>query len=284
MKNRRAFTLIELLVVIAIIAILAAILFPVFAQAKAAAKKASCLSNIKQMALAFHMYSGDSDDVMPSSGEGYPATVTAACRIIIDYPGLAWCPGDNRALGWKDPAEIQNWGNEVYPYVKNLGIYTCPSALKISNNIYGALDTTGAGNASYAYNGAASGKTVTSAGNPANLILLQGAGGTSRDAYVQPTPLPLNGDPKICNGIDLNWMGATHSKGDNYAMADGHAKYFRRQAVTFKMFGISGTVNDYGGTAPGSGSSVPNSQGLSDPDTNPNRWWTWGPCDITAAN
>src|SRR4051812_1386593 len=63
--QRKAFTLIELLVVIAIIAILAAILFPVFAQAKAAAKKTASLSNVKQVSLGVLMYSGDSDDVFP---------------------------------------------------------------------------------------------------------------------------------------------------------------------------------------------------------------------------
>jgi len=62
---KRAFTLIELLVVIAIIAILAAILFPVFAQAKEAAKRTACLSNAKQIALSQKMYSGDHDDVLP---------------------------------------------------------------------------------------------------------------------------------------------------------------------------------------------------------------------------
>ncbi len=63
--RRRAFTLIELLVVIAIIAILAAILFPVFATAKEAAKKTQGLSNSKQLNLAFQQYLGDSDDVVP---------------------------------------------------------------------------------------------------------------------------------------------------------------------------------------------------------------------------
>jgi prepilin-type N-terminal cleavage/methylation domain-containing protein/prepilin-type processing-associated H-X9-DG protein len=67
---KRAFTLIELLVVIAIIAILAAILFPVFAQAKSAAKKTQSLSNVKQLALGAIMYGGDSDDVFPLGCEG----------------------------------------------------------------------------------------------------------------------------------------------------------------------------------------------------------------------
>jgi prepilin-type N-terminal cleavage/methylation domain-containing protein len=68
-SKNKAFTLIELLVVIAIIAILAAILFPVFAQAKAAAKKTADLSNMKQSALAAQIYSGDSDDVSAANGE-----------------------------------------------------------------------------------------------------------------------------------------------------------------------------------------------------------------------
>ena len=70
-NSRRGFTLIELLVVIAIIAILAAILFPVFAQAKAAAKKTACISNIKQIDLATIMYAGDVDDEVPPYFSGY---------------------------------------------------------------------------------------------------------------------------------------------------------------------------------------------------------------------
>lgn len=90
--NRRAFTLIELLVVIAIIAILAAILFPVFAQAKMAAKKTTCLSNEKQAALGLLMYSGDSDDRFPMS----------------EY-------GDNSSAA----APHITWTTSVFPYVKN---------------------------------------------------------------------------------------------------------------------------------------------------------------------
>lgn len=66
MSFRRAFTLIELLVVIAIIAILAAILFPVFAQAKESARQSACLSNLKQIGMGMMMYTGDSDGKYPS--------------------------------------------------------------------------------------------------------------------------------------------------------------------------------------------------------------------------
>src|SRR5437762_6179565 len=68
--TRPAFTLIELLVVIAIIAILAAILFPVFAQAREKARQATCISNLKQLALAYLMYAQDHDEVLPRRDNG----------------------------------------------------------------------------------------------------------------------------------------------------------------------------------------------------------------------
>lgn len=94
--RRRGFTLIELLVVIAIIAILAAILFPVFAQAREAARKASCQSNMKQLGTAFGMYIQDNDGL-------YPAVRNGAGVIKLD------------------------WRQSIYPYVKNVAVYRCPS-------------------------------------------------------------------------------------------------------------------------------------------------------------
>jgi prepilin-type N-terminal cleavage/methylation domain-containing protein/prepilin-type processing-associated H-X9-DG protein len=101
MKRPRAFTLIELLVVIAIIAILAAILFPVFAQAKAAAKRTSELSNIKQLSLAALMYNGDSDDVFPTS-------------ILYD----AW----DRSDQWPTMC----WAPRLSPYIKSQAMFRSP--------------------------------------------------------------------------------------------------------------------------------------------------------------
>lgn len=101
---RRAFTLIELLVVIAIIAILAAILFPVFAQAKSAAKKTADLSNLKQIGTAITMYLGDTDDVYPP----------------------AYYYNDPTSNGNLDATGINQWSGVISPYVKNLQIFVAP--------------------------------------------------------------------------------------------------------------------------------------------------------------
>ena len=93
--QRRAFTLIELLVVIAIIAILAAILFPVFAQARDKARSAACLSNTKQLALGVYQYAQDYDETLPVAG------YNAQCR--------------------------GRWQWQIYPYVKNEQVFTCPN-------------------------------------------------------------------------------------------------------------------------------------------------------------
>ncbi|MBM3497280.1 MAG: DUF1559 domain-containing protein [Armatimonadetes bacterium] len=95
---KRGFTLIELLVVIAIIAILAAILFPVFARAREQARSSSCSSNVKQLMVAFQMYASDSDGNLPY-------------YWYIVSGGRAW-----------------TWPEIVDPYVKNTQIHICPSA------------------------------------------------------------------------------------------------------------------------------------------------------------
>lgn len=98
--KRSGFTLIELLVVIAIIAILAAILFPVFAQAREKARAVSCLSNMKELALANLMYTQDYDEAFCNEGE----------------------PKSENGWGWQD-----TWLFETQPYIKNYAIMHCPS-------------------------------------------------------------------------------------------------------------------------------------------------------------
>jgi prepilin-type N-terminal cleavage/methylation domain-containing protein len=103
--TRKAFTLIELLVVIAIIAILAAILFPVFAQAKLAAKKTQALSNVKQLGLAIQMYIGDSDD-----------------RYLPAFAPPATGDWGTDAFGYSPL-----WDLKVQPYVKSINLFTSPA-------------------------------------------------------------------------------------------------------------------------------------------------------------
>lgn len=113
-KRRPGFTLIELLVVIAIIAILAAILFPVFASARESARSTSCLSNIKQIGLAVLMYSQDYDERFPIPI--YDMSPTDPVYGKSDQPWGVWL------------AYHIGWNHTVLPYVKNVQIFQCPSS------------------------------------------------------------------------------------------------------------------------------------------------------------
>jgi len=121
MNVRKGFTLIELLVVIAIIAILAAILFPVFAKVREKARQASCASNEKQLGLGVIQYIQDYDEHFP----------------------VVW---DNRSSLGAGKTDI-NWGQEIYPYVKSLQVYVCPS------NTYAAAQVTAGQFMSYGFGG-----------------------------------------------------------------------------------------------------------------------------------
>jgi prepilin-type N-terminal cleavage/methylation domain-containing protein/prepilin-type processing-associated H-X9-DG protein len=110
MSTRKGFTLIELLVVIAIIAILAAILFPVFAQAREKARSISCVSNMKQLALGLAQYHQDYDE-----------------QLIKEYYGF---PSDCNSWG----SHYYSWRQAVQPYVKNIGVFACPSNALAGNS------------------------------------------------------------------------------------------------------------------------------------------------------
>ena len=125
MQRNRGFTLIELLVVIAIIAILAAILFPVFARAREAARKATCLSNLKQIALAALMYAQDYDEVLPTAtGSGWEST-SHAIDPANSY--ITRTTANSRSLGTLDYWQIADL---LAPYVKSLDLFQCPTLVR----------------------------------------------------------------------------------------------------------------------------------------------------------
>ena len=196
---RKGFTLIELLVVIAIIAILAAILFPVFARAREKARQTSCLSNCKQMALAIMMYTDDHDEMLP----GYVIwTPTEVDRPVAGTTGYY--------LFWMDV---------IYPYVKNKKVFICPSydnPSAISPHVgYGWNIWIG-----YMLN------HPTETGQLFNSLNLS--------MVVHPAELVVAGDaPGVAMWVDhwdlSDWemySARRHNNGDNFFFADGHAKWF----------------------------------------------------------
>ena len=122
--SRSGFTLVELLVVIAIISILAAILFPVFARARENARRSSCMSNLKQMGLAWMQYTQDYDEkAVPSGLEGLSfGNIGNGDRVL--WNGQVRFTGDNAAdTAFADPSRSPMW-----PYMKNSQFTGCPSA------------------------------------------------------------------------------------------------------------------------------------------------------------
>ncbi len=202
MRTRRGFTLIELLVVIAIIAILAAILFPVFAKAREKARQTSCLSNVKQLTLAILQYTQDYDDTLPF------AMIYAGGGTLRD-----------QITGWT--RDYWSYGNLILPYVKNLQIFACPSrknhmpgyAYAVQCGYFG-----GGGTTSWY-----TGQPLGVATNPAATVLLcdhheiysNGAGYDYNFAW-------YSSDYTISNG----WMPTLHNDGFNIGFLDGHAKWY----------------------------------------------------------
>jgi prepilin-type N-terminal cleavage/methylation domain-containing protein/prepilin-type processing-associated H-X9-DG protein len=124
MRKSKAFTLIELLVVIAIIGILAAMVFPVFARARESARKAVCLSNVKNIALAVQMYLADNNDVLVPGEHG-----TAALQYYEAIPGGVpedEAPAVETCALWGNP--YLRWPVVLDEYVKNRDVWRCPSA------------------------------------------------------------------------------------------------------------------------------------------------------------
>ena len=214
-KPRRAFTLIELLVVIAIIAILAAILFPVFAKAREKARQTSCLSNLKQLGLGLVQYAQDYDETYPTYrwGEGNA--------------------GQTNSVTW--------WGG-IYPYVKNIQVYDCPSLTARDNmpwkGVWNDPNFIGV-TLNYGYNelmgNVVPGLALADIQYPAELVVIADCQSSWIGGYWSAVPrgflrrvaMAKGGVPCGCPPATNTFIAdaSPHNSGANLAFADGHAKW-----------------------------------------------------------
>lgn len=256
-----AFTLIELLVVIAIIAILAAILFPVFAQARAKARQSSCLSNQKQIGTAILSYNQDFDDAYP---------------MAIYYPAGGTGSGSSTWLSW--PAIIQ-------PYLKNTQVLICPSETQTLGPVPGTFTPAYPNGISvnYLYNFYLGGNSdnltagtftnnLPNVKSPATVVMLVDGGSNPQSSVNQSPTDPttwkenIGGKPAGPNTLISNNHGpylllnsgsatlpdatyvdyggplARHNGMSNVLWADGHAKAARIESF-YKLYGTGEVAN-----------------------------------------
>ena len=237
-KNSSGFTLIELLVVIAIIAILAAILFPVFAQAREKARQAACVSNVKQISLAFTMYAQDYDETYVHAGFLPWFNYSDNGSQITSNQPYVGCKGWPCVL----PDGRATFAARLMPYINNYEIWKCPSANNGSTNGPGwypsaARFTVGAGQKaiSYWYNVSFSAFSLAGVDEPANRAFL-GETGRVRAGYDLNSG--RDGYARVSKWSDFY---RPHAGGTNLGFADGHAKYYND-----KGFGPGTDVTDAG--------------------------------------
>ncbi|MFW5867446.1 MAG: DUF1559 domain-containing protein [Armatimonadota bacterium] len=202
----KGFTLIELLVVIAIIAILAAILFPVFARAREKARQTSCLNNIKQITLGTIMYAQDFDEMLPQSGH--------------------WLEVDGERT-------MMHWYRAIEPYLKNEQILFCPSTINKDSpgswNYGFVVQITGYANGTFAFT-LPDGTSVSSKSAPTALAQVQSPSERVfvSDAHNFNTMVTFwyrTDSPYDEVGGAYYWVDGRHNGGANCGFVDGHAKW-----------------------------------------------------------
>jgi prepilin-type N-terminal cleavage/methylation domain-containing protein/prepilin-type processing-associated H-X9-DG protein len=217
---RAAFTLIELLVVIAIIAILAAILFPVFASAREKARQTACLSNLRQIGLAMAMYVQDYDERYPDRRD---------LKVSLGYrPWASWPTSDPRG-GWALLV--------LRPYVRNAEIFSCPSVAGAMAGVPQVEQATSAGTSRFWL------WRFDRPDDPVPLTDLWGKNETQALSDLQAAGDPIVGDPQSAAEVELAvdpyfprtipsvpaaLKGrAVHRGGRNRLFLDGHGKWLR---------------------------------------------------------
>jgi prepilin-type N-terminal cleavage/methylation domain-containing protein/prepilin-type processing-associated H-X9-DG protein len=258
---RKAFTLIELLVVIAIIALLAAILFPVFARARENARRSSCQSNLKQIALGIKQYSQDYDEYFP--------------------------------MGWQ-AGQANGWASVIQPYVKSDSLFQCPSQQNADTSPAAGDTTNKMGYSDYFYNiNLGTGDNSYCAGkknvkeaevDSSSVVVMLGDGGrgginnianspplasyTAGTDYTSLAATDVSRRPNsiyvpgwytksragfgtwaFTNGSDLQAVNNTHLEGMNIGFVDGHVKWYKPEKLAFNNPSSDPTfkVNDING-------------------------------------
>ena len=208
------FTLIELLVVIAIIAILAAILFPVFQKVRENARRASCQSNLKQIGVAFTQYEQDSDEVLPvqiDPANANDVTINKGTGSWTIYEGLM-------------------------PYIKSAGVWICPDSTPATTaNLAMPLN-------SYFINGNVFSNfivTLAQISAPSNLMVLTDTNIGLQDNFVHRRPRRLQCDDQLSHPPGVGGYGTLHTNGwYNLLFSDGHVKFMEplRAQATVAQF------------------------------------------------
>lgn len=222
--KRRGFTLLELLVVTGIVSVLAGILFPVFALAKESGKGTACLSNVRQVGLAWQMYAADADD--------------RACLSYYYLDNFAREVAWDFELVWTTPDKPVVKPGLLATYTKEGRLHRCPS---FRGEAWGRPHTGMAYNVSFVGGDVLSGRPETALGaigDPAGTALFADAGFGNPVAghnYLRAPSDPFFGIGKV---------HFRHSKGANVAFADGHAKRWSRQCLPSKTEPDTGALSD----------------------------------------
>ncbi len=212
----RGFTLIELLVVIAIIAILAAILFPVFARAREAARAANCKSNLKQLGIGMNMYVQDFDEVYP--------------HWAFQFMGTTLPTGSPTGNGATQNAL---WFHMLHPYIKNVGVFNCPSSTPSPVGRYTGQYT---GTLSYGYNYNGGSRATSHGGCAANCGVNIPLSSMAAIEDVSGTILMTDANYYVTSPGDgtadyANRVRAAHNEMTNVVYIDGHVKAVKYNTI-----------------------------------------------------